>query len=195
MKNDEYLNQYWVGFNKVMLDVSLDSIKRIVKLVGRVKKQNGRIFILGVGGSAANSSHAANDFRKMCDIEAYSPTDNVAELTARINDNGWDSSFVEWLKVSKLHKKDLILVLSVGGGSVEKNVSSNIVKALDYAKERGSKIVGFVSRDGGYTKLVADEVVLISVYSPQTITPFAESMQALIWHAITNHPDLKSAKT
>jgi len=156
-----------------------------------VKKQDGRLFLLGVGGSAANCSHAVNDFRKIAHIETYTPVDNVSELTARANDEGWDTIFVEWLKGSHLSKKDVVMVFSVGGGNLEKNISTNIVSALKYAKKIGAKILGIVSRDGGYTKKVADVCILVPVSRDEMITPLAEAFQAVIWHAMVNHPLLQ----
>jgi D-sedoheptulose 7-phosphate isomerase len=144
-----------------------------------------------VGGSAGNCSHAVNDFRKLCNIETYAPTDNVSELTARTNDEGWDTVFSKWLKTSRLSKNDAILVFSVGGGNLEKNISTNIVSALQYGQEIGTTILGIVSRDGGYTKKVATACVLIPIISDESITPYAESFQGLLWHGIVNYPDLK----
>lgn len=161
-----------------------ESIQEVIRCLQRLREKKGRLFILGVGGSAANASHAVNDFRKLCGIEAYAPTDNVAELTARANDDGWDSVFVNWLRVSDLSFLDAVLVLSVGGGNLEKNVSPNLVKALEYAKERGAGILGIVGRDGGYTKQVADACVVIPTVNPDHVTPHTESFQAIIWHMI-----------
>jgi len=160
-----------------------------------VRARGGRLFILGVGGSAANASHAVNDFRKLAGIEAYAPTDNVSELTARTNDDGWHSVFAEWLKGSRFDKKDAILVLSVGGGSLEKNVSPNLVSALKLAKERGSAILGIVGRDGGYTAQVADVAIIIPTVNPANITPHTEAFQAVVWHLWISHPTLKVAET
>jgi len=151
--------------------------------------------MLGVGGSAGNASHAVNDFRKIAGIESYAPTDNVSELTARVNDDGWDSTFVNWLKGSKLNSNDCIFVFSVGGGNAEKNISNNLVEALKYAKKIGSKIIGIVGRDGGYTAKVSDAVVIIPVVNIETITPHTEAFQAIIWHLIVSHPQLKYAQT
>ena len=156
-----------------------------------LEKLEGRLFILGVGGSAANASHAASDFRKMCGIEAYAPTDNVAEITARTNDEGFETVFVEWLKVSKLTDKDMVLVFSVGGGNKEKNISVNLINALDYAVEIGAKTAGIIGRDGGYTKKVADICVVIPTVNEYLITPFAESFQAVIWHMLVFLPSVK----
>jgi D-sedoheptulose 7-phosphate isomerase len=176
-----------------MLDTTM--IEASVKILADVKAQKGRLFILGVGGSAANASHAVNDFRKIVGIETYAPTDNVSELTARTNDEGWETIFAKWLEVSQLNAKDAILVLSVGGGNLEKNVSPNLVSALKYAKQCQSKIIGIVSRDGGYTKQVADACVLIPVINADNTTPHAEAFQAVVWHLMVSHPSLKSVQT
>jgi D-sedoheptulose 7-phosphate isomerase len=169
--------------------------EKAVQLLAAVRARGGRLFILGVGGSAANASHAVNDFRKLAGIEAYAPTDNVSELTARTNDDGWSSVFVEWLKGSRLNEKDAIVVLSVGGGSVEKNVSPNFVSALQLAKERGSAILGIVGRDGGYTAQVADVVIVIPTVNPANVTPHTEACQAVVWHLWISHPALKIGET
>ena len=172
-----------------MLDQN--AILQAVNILKHLRESKGRLFILGVGGSAGNASHAVNDFRKIAGIEAYAPTDNVSELTARVNDDGWDSVFVSWLKVSNFNSKDVLLILSVGGGSIEKNISVNLVKALKLAKEIGSKIIGIISRDGGYTKQVSDSCILIPTLSPENITPHAEEFQAVIWHLIVSHPEIQ----
>ena len=172
------------------ITVSLDRYRELRDVL---RARGGRLFILGVGGSAANASHAVNDFRKLAGIEAYAPTDNVSELTARTNDDGWPSVFAEWLKGSRLNEKDAILVLSVGGGSL--NVSPNLVSALQLAKERGSAILGIVGRDGGYTAQVADVAVVIPTVNPANITPHTEAFQAVVWHLWISHPTLKIGKT
>ncbi|MFL6499125.1 MAG: SIS domain-containing protein [Candidatus Udaeobacter sp.] len=169
--------------------------EKAVELLATVRARGGRLFILGVGGSAANASHAVNDFRKLAGIEAYAPTDNVSELTARTNDDGWPSVFVEWLKGSRLDQKDAVLVLSVGGGSLEKNVSANLVSALQLAKERGSAVLGIVGRDGGYTAQTADVAIVIPTVNPANITPHTEAFQAVVWHLLISHPTLKVAET
>ena len=163
-------------------------------MILNIKKRKGRIFFLGVGGSAANSSHAVNDFRKLCEIECYSPTDNVSEFSARINDEGWDTSFLEWLKVSRLNKKDAIFILSVGGGDEKRKVSVNLIKAIDYAKKKGSTILGIVSRDGGYTGKKADLAIVIPNKEKKLITPQAEAFQAVVWHCLISHPSLQTKK-
>ena len=164
-------------------------------LLAQVRERGGRLFILGVGGSAANASHAVNDFRKIAGLECYAPTDNVSELTARTNDEGWEGVFAEWLKGSRLNAKDGLLVFSVGGGNLEKNVSPNLVRALQLAKERGSAIVGIVGRDGGYTAQVADVAIIIATVNPENTTPHAEAFQAVVWHLFVSHPKLKVAQT
>ncbi len=175
------------------LDVA--AIDKMVDLLANIKQEGGRIFFLGVGGSAGNCSHAVNDFRKIVGIESYAPTDNVSELTARTNDEGWATVFVGWLKVSKLAAKDVVFVLSVGGGNLEKNISPNLVEALKYAKTIGAKVTGVVGRDGGYTARVADACVIIPTVNPETITPHSEAFQAVIWHLLVSHPKLKANQT
>ena len=159
-----------------------------------MRSNKGRLFILGVGGGAGHASHAVNDFRKLAGIEAYTPVDNVSELTARVNDEGWESVFVRWLEISSLSAKDAVMVFSVGGGHQEKNISMNIVDALNFSKKAGAKIIGIVGRDGGYTKKMADACVLVPVVNPETITPHTESFQAVIWHLIVSHPKFKTNK-
>ncbi len=176
-----------------MLDVA--AIERMADLLADLRRQGGRLFFLGVGGSAGNASHAVNDFRKIVGIEAYAPTDNVSELTARTNDDGWASIFVEWLKVSRLQAKDMLFIFSVGGGNLEKNISPNLVTALQYAKEVGARVAGVVGRDGGYTAKVADVCVIIPTVNPETVTPHAEAFQAVVWHLLVSHPALKAAQT
>src|SRR5690349_9047741 len=166
-----------------------------VQLLVGVRERGGRLFILGVGGSAANASHAVNDFRKIAGLEAYAPTDNVSELTARVNDEGWTTVFAAWLRVSRLHARDAVLVFSVGGGSVERNVSPNIVAALDYAKSVGATILGLVGRDGGHTAKVADACVLIPTVHPDRITPHSEAFQAVVWHLLVSHPAVQQNAT
>jgi D-sedoheptulose 7-phosphate isomerase len=169
--------------------------ERAVRLLARVRTRGGRLFVLGVGGSAANASHAVNDFRKIAGLECYAPTDNVSELTARTNDEGWASVFSEWLRGSRLNGKDALLVFSVGGGNIKKNVSPNLVAALQLAKERGSAILGIVGRDGGYTAQVADVAIVIPTVNPANITPHSEAFQAVLWHLLVSHPDLKISET
>jgi D-sedoheptulose 7-phosphate isomerase len=175
------------------LDTTL--CEKAVELLATVRARGGRLFILGVGGSAANASHAVNDFRKIAGMECYAPTDNVSELTARTNDEGWSSVFAEWLKESRLNEKDAVLVLSVGGGSLEKNISPNLVAALRLAKQRGSAVLGIVGQDGGYTARVADVAVVIPTVNSANVTPHSEAFQAVVWHLWISHPALKIAET
>lgn len=170
------------------------AIEKTVALLHEVQVQGGRLFILGVGGGAAHASHAVNDFRKLAGIEAYTPTDNVSELTARINDEGWEGAFAEWLKGSRLKKDDALLIISVGGGNRERNISVNLVRALEYAKQIGARITGIVGRDGGYTAQVADACVVIPTVNQETITPHTEAFQAVVWHLIVSHPSLQVNK-
>jgi len=181
--------------SRIIAELDVAAIEKVASLLAELRSGGGRLFFLGVGGSAANCSHAINDFRKIVGIEAYAPTDNVAELTARTNDDGWATVFVEWLKTSRLQDRDMLFVLSVGGGNLEKNISPNLVKALQYAKEIGAKVVGVVGRDGGYTAKVADACVIIPTVNAETITPHAEAFQAVIWHLLVSHPDLKATQT
>jgi D-sedoheptulose 7-phosphate isomerase len=176
-----------------MLDAA--AIERMVEFLVQLKASGGRIFFLGVGGSAGNCSHAVNDFRKLLGIECYAPTDNVSELTARINDEGWESTFVEWLKVSRLSQRDAVFVLSVGGGSSEKNISVNLVAAVDHARQTGARVLGIVGRDGGHTARLADACVIVPTVNPQTVTPHTEAFQAVIWHLLVSHPLLKVRET
>jgi D-sedoheptulose 7-phosphate isomerase len=180
---------------KISKLINKEAIENLVSALINLRNKNGRIFFLGVGGSAANSSHAVNDFRKICNIECYCPTDNVSELSARINDEGWDSSFVEWLKVSKLNSKDAIFIFSVGGGNVSKNVSINLVKSIDYAKKINAKIFGVVGRDGGYTKKKGDNIIIVPEVDKNMVTPYSEAFQAVVWHCLVSHPLLKKNKT
>jgi D-sedoheptulose 7-phosphate isomerase len=170
-------------------------LEKMADLLRDVRERGGRLFFLGVGGSAANASHAVNDFRKIAGLECYAPTDNVSELTARTNDEGWASVFVEWLRGSRLNEKDAVMVFSVGGGNVEKNVSPNLVAALQYAKEAKASVLGIVGRDGGYTASVADAVCIVPTVNPQTVTPHSEAFQAVIWHLLVSHPKLKVQQT
>ena len=171
------------------------AIEKMAELLSVVKREGGRIFFLGVGGSAGNCSHAVNDFRKIVGIESYAPTDNVSELTARTNDEGWATIFVEWLKISKLSSKDALFIFSVGGGNLEKNISPNLVTAIQYAKLVGAKVTGVVGRDGGYTAQVADACVIIPTVNPETVTPHSEAFQAVVWHLLVSHPKLKTNQT
>jgi D-sedoheptulose 7-phosphate isomerase len=174
------------------LDVA--AIEKIVTVLAQIKADAGRIFFLGVGGSAGNCSHAVNDFRKLLGIECYTPTDNVSELTARINDEGWEGAFVEWLKVSRLSARDAVFVLSVGGGSTETAISLNLVAAVDYARQTGARVIGVVGRDGGHTARLADAVVIIPTVNPKAVTPHCEALQAVIWHLLVSHPRLRPSE-
>lgn len=191
MSINEYTQKFLAGAITIIQQINMDDYNKMFKELLKLKQRQGRLFIIGVGGSAANCSHAVNDFRKLCNIETYAPTDNVSELTARTNDEGWDTVFSKWLVTSHLNNKDAILVFSVGGGNLEKNISANIVSALQYGQEIGCTILGIVSRDGGYTKKVATACVLVPIISDDTITPYAESFQGLLWHGIVNYPELK----
>jgi D-sedoheptulose 7-phosphate isomerase len=172
-----------------------EAIERMAAMLADLRARRGRLFFLGVGGSAGNCSHAVNDFRKIVGIEAYAPTDNVSELTARTNDEGWETVFSEWLKVSRLNKNDAVFVMSVGGGNLEKNISPNLVRALQHAKEVGAGVLGIVGRDGGYTGKVGDAVVVVPTVNSETITPHTEAFQAVVWHLLVTHPSLKANQT
>lgn len=185
-----YADDYLAEARHILDAIDTAAIEALVASLAALRDRGGRLFVLGVGGSAANASHAVNDFRKICGIEAYTPTDNVAELTARVNDDGWDSSFIEWLRVSKLSAGDFVLVFSVGGGNLEKNVSPNLVRALEHAKSVGATIGGVVGRDGGYTRRVADVCVLVPCPNPASTTPHTEAFQAVVWHLVVSHPKL-----
>jgi D-sedoheptulose 7-phosphate isomerase len=190
-----YSEQHLQETAQVVAQLDPALCEKAVELLVAVRARGGRLFILGVGGSAANASHAVNDFRKIAGMECYAPTDNVSELTARTNDEGWSTVFVEWLKGSRLGAKDALLVFSVGGGDVERNVSPNLVAALQLAKERQSAILGIVGRDGGYTAKVADVCVIIPTVNPMNTTPHSEAFQAVVWHLFVSHPALKAAQT
>lgn len=190
-----FTQQHLAEAAEILRKLDVAAIEKMVQLLVTVRTRGGRIFFLGVGGSAANCSHAVNDFRKLADIEAYAPTDNVSELTARINDDGWAGALAGWLKVSRLNAKDAIFVMSVGGGDVEKNVSPNLVEALKLAKQVGAAVVGIVGRDGGYTAKVADACVIVPPVAPQAITPHTEAFQAVVWHLLVSHPALKKQAT
>lgn len=180
---------------EIIRQIDVAAIEKVADLLAGVKAAEGRLFFLGVGGSAGNCSHAVNDFRKIVGIESYAPTDNVSELTARTNDEGWATIFVEWLKTSKLKPSDALFIFSVGGGNLEKNISPNLVEALKYAKVVGAKVTGVVGRDGGYTGKVADACVIIPTVNPETITPHSEAFQAVVWHLLVSHPKLKANPT
>jgi D-sedoheptulose 7-phosphate isomerase len=187
----QFIDQYFNEAKIIIDKIDRDQILKMISIINETRSNNGRMFVLGVGGGAGHASHAVNDFRKICGLEAYTPTDNVSELTARVNDDGWETAYVNWLKISKLNKNDIILVFSVGGGNLEKNISVNILKSLELAKKLGTRICGIVGRDGGYTAQVADACVVIPPINPETVTPHTESFQAVIWHLLVSHPDLQ----
>jgi D-sedoheptulose 7-phosphate isomerase len=182
--------QFFALVGRVAASLDAAAVERLALALAHLRERGGRLFLLGVGGSAANCSHAVNDFRKLAGIEAYSPCDNVSELTARTNDEGWHTVFAEWLKTSRANEQDAVMVFSVGGGDAVKNVSPNIVSALEEAKRRGLKVFGIVGRDGGYTRQVGDEVILVPTVHPELITPLAEAFQAVVWHCLVSHPAL-----
>jgi len=186
---------YFQEVVKVAQSIEIAAVERLAAELAALRERGGRLFLLGVGGSAGNCSHAVNDFRKLCGIEAYAPTDNVSELTARTNDEGWDTVFAAWLRTSRANEKDAVLVFSVGGGNLEKNVSPNIVAALKEAKQRGLKIFGVVGRDGGYTKQVGDCVIVIPTVDAARVTPHTEAFQAVVWHCLVSHPALQQIAT
>ena len=190
-----YSTKHIAEAKEILEKVDSEAIEAMADLMAQTKAQGGRVFFLGVGGSAANCSHAVNDFRKIAGIESYAPTDNVSELTARTNDEGWATIFAEWLKTSRLGEKDMIFVMSVGGGSLEKNISPNLVSAVQHAKSVKAKILGILGRDGGYTAKVADACCIVPTVNPGTITPHAEAFQAVIWHLLVSHPKLKANAT
>ena len=190
-----YAQQHLDEAMEIIRQIPAERVDRMAGLLADVRRRGGRLFFLGVGGSAANCSHAVNDFRKIAGIECYAPTDNVSELTARTNDEGWASVFVAWLKTSRLGPNDAVFVFSVGGGNIEKNVSPNLVSALQHARQAGAKILGVVGRDGGFTAQVADACVVVPTVNPQTVTPHAEAFQAVIWHLLVSHPALKVVET
>jgi D-sedoheptulose 7-phosphate isomerase len=190
-----FTQQFLQEVQTVTSQLSSEAIESAVDELARVRERGGRLFILGVGGSAANASHAVNDFRKICGFECYAPTDNVSELTARTNDDGWSSIFAEWLKGSRLGANDGLLVFSVGGGNLEKNVSPNLVSAIQLAKQVGASIVGVVGRDGGFTAKEANACVIVPTVNPDHVTPHSEAFQAVVWHLFVSHPKLKAAKT
>jgi D-sedoheptulose 7-phosphate isomerase len=190
-----FAQEYLQEVRQVADKLNVDALEKMAELIATIRDRKGRLFVLGVGGSAANASHAVNDFRKICGIESYAPTDNVSELTARTNDDGWNSVFAEWLQGSRLSRADAVLVLSVGGGNLEKNISPNLIAALDFAKKVGAAILGIVGRDGGYTAQIADACVIVPTVSTTRITPHSEAFQAVVWHLLVSHPKLKVSET
>ena len=190
-----YTEQHLAEATTILQQIDHAAIEKMADVLAAVRARGGRLFFLGVGGSAGNCGHAVNDFRKLAGFEAYAPTDNVSELTARTNDDGWETVFVAWLKGSRLRAEDAVFVFSVGGGSLEKNISPNLVKALQYARESDAAIVGVVGRDGGYTATVADACVIVPTVNPDTVTPHSEAFQAVVWHLLVSHPKLKANAT
>jgi len=190
-----HVQRYFEQVNEISHGIEVNAVEAMAEALAALRNNGGRLFFIGAGGSAGNCSHAVNDFRKLCGIEAYAPTDNVSELTARTNDEGWETVFAGWLQVSKLSDKDGVFVFSVGGGDLERNVSPNIVRALELAKKRGAKIFGVVGRDGGYTKKVGDHVVVIPTVDPKHVTPHTEAFQAVVWHCLVSHPKLQQRAT
>lgn len=187
----KHIIRYLSNSHKVIDQLDKNKILDTVQLIAKIKAKEGRIFFIGVGGGAGHASHAVNDFRKICGIESYTPSDNVSELTARVNDDGWETSYRNWLKISRLNENDLVFVISVGGGNLEKNVSVNLLECLKYAKTIGAKICGIVGRDGGYTAQVADTCIIVPTIEDDSVTPLVESFQAVIWHLLVSHPDLQ----
>jgi D-sedoheptulose 7-phosphate isomerase len=190
-----FARQYIDEATTILAKLDDGAIERMANLLADVRARGGRLFFLGVGGSAANASHAVNDFRKIAGIESYAPTDNVSELTARTNDEGWETVFAAWLRTSRLSKLDAVFVFSVGGGDIERNISPNLVRALEYAKQVGASILGVVGRDGGYTAKVADAVVIVPTVNPANVTPHAEAFQGVVWHLLVSHPAVRVAQT
>jgi len=190
-----YASEFFAGSAEISRSIDTDKIESLTAELVALRERKGRLFILGVGGSAGNAGHAVNDFRKLCGIEAYAPTDNVSELTARTNDEGWETVFVEWLKVSRMNKDDAVLVFSVGGGNLERNISPNLVRAVQHAKRLGARVLGIVGKANGYTAEVGDVVVVIPVVRDEAITPFSEAYQAVVWHCLVSHPMLQAKPT
>ena len=193
--SDQHIEEYFQQVKTIVDQIDKQQIAALVQALVELRKGGGRLFLLGVGGSAGNASHAVNDFRKLCALEAYAPTDNVSELSARINDEGWDGALAAWLKVSRLSSKDALLIFSVGGGNLAKKVSVNLIQAIDLARERQAKVFGIVGRDGGHTKMAGDVVVVIPPVDVKNVTPHSEAFQAVVWHCLVSHPDLQTAPT
>ncbi len=190
-----FTQQFLNEASEIVAKLDMDAIDQVVETLAAIRARGGRLFILGVGGSAANAAHAVNDFRKIAGMEAYSPTDNVSELTARTNDEGWETVFAEWLRGSRLTAADGLLIFSVGGGDLERNVSPNLVRAVQHAKQVGAAVCGIVGRDGGYTAKMADACVIVPTVNAAHVTPHAEAFQAVVWHLFVSHPILKTAAT
>ncbi len=194
-KKNIHIYKYFKDIENISNLIDKEKIQSLALSIYKTKKKRGRVFFLGVGGSAGNCSHAVNDFRKICDIESYCPSDNVSELTARINDDGWESSFANWLKTSKLNSKDSLFIMSVGGGNLKKKVSLNLVEAISYGKKKGCKILGIVGRDGGFLRKNGNEVLVVPTVNKHKVTPHVESFQAVVWHCLVSHPLLQQNKT
>jgi D-sedoheptulose 7-phosphate isomerase len=191
----DHAAQFFEAVRQISTEIDTATIDRLARELAALRERRGRLFLLGVGGSAGNCSHAVNDFRKLCAIEAYSPVDNVSELTARTNDEGWETVFTGWLEVSRLGDNDALMIFSVGGGDAERNVSVNLVRAVDLARQRGAKVFGIVGRASGHTARYGDVVILIPPVDPQRVTPLSEGMQAVVWHCLVSHPVLQTHKT
>ncbi len=194
-KKIKFYEDFFNGAAEIAKQIDIEALERLTSQIKIIKKNKGRIFFLGVGGSAGNCSHAVNDFRKLCNIECYSPLDNVSELTARINDEGWDSSLKKWLEISKLNSKDGIFIFSVGGGDKKRNISTNLIEAANYAIKKKAKVFGIIGRKKGYVKKIGNNVILIPEIKSSLITPYSEAFQAVVWHALVSHPKLQSTKT
>jgi len=190
-----HVQEFFADVQSICSAIALETIEKLAQELAKLRARGGRLFLLGIGGSAGNCSHAVNDFRKLCDIEAYSPVDNVSELTARANDEGFETIFSGWLEVSRLAEKDALLIYSVGGGDAERNVSVNLVRAIDLAKSRGARIFGIVGRASGYTAKNGDVVVVVPEVNASRVTPLSESMQGIVWHCLVSHPDLQVRRT
>jgi D-sedoheptulose 7-phosphate isomerase len=191
----QHAKEFFAEIQRISAEIDLDAVERMAGELATLRERGGRLFLLGVGGSAGNCSHAVNDFRKLCGIEAYSPIDNVSELTARTNDEGWDTVFAGWLEISRLGDKDALLIFSVGGGDAERNISVNLIRAIDLAKSRGAKVFGVVGRATGYTAQKGDVVVVIPPVNPDRVTPLSEGMQGVVWHCLVSHPALQARQT
>ena len=192
---ESHANTFFSKVSDVATSIDTDAIDAMADRLAAVRDRGGRLFLLGVGGSAGNCGHACNDFRKLCNLETYAPTDNVSELTARINDEGWEGVFAGWLEVSRLNEKDAVLIFSVGGGNAEKNVSVNLIRAIEYAKSQKAEVFGIVGRDGGFTKQQGDLVVVVPNVDPGLVTPISEAYQAVVWHCLVSHPHLQTMST
>ena len=194
-KKTKFYKEFFNGAAEIANQIDTDALERLTNQIKIIKNKKGRIFFLGVGGSAGNCSHAVNDFRKLCNIECYTPLDNVSELTARINDEGWNSSLKKWLEISKLNSKDGIFIFSVGGGDKKRNISVNLIEATNYAIKKKAKVFGIIGRKKGYVKKIGNNVIVVPEINSNLITPYSEAFQAVVWHALVSHPKLQSTKT